>query len=79
MAIQWARREAGSYIAIVNGVRYTLVNMKSGGPNAPRWQGPFPAWEVRTGGEGEYDIGAEVLSTVWTLDEAKKVVEARVP
>lgn len=68
----WKRREPGSYIAEVDGQRYTLVNMKSGGPNAPRWQGPVPAWEVRLGGEGDYDIGAKVLHVAWTMGEAKR-------
>jgi hypothetical protein len=72
--IHWKRREHGSYVATVNGTRYAIVNMKQGA-NAPKWQGPIPAWEVRRGGDGDYDIGSTKLTTYWTLAEAKAAVE----
>jgi hypothetical protein len=77
--VRWRRRERGSYIAEVGGLRVTIVNMKGDGPNPPRWQGPVPAWQVRLGGHGEYDVGMRVAHTAWTLGEAKAWAAENLP
>lgn len=72
--VKWHRRERGSYIGEIEGVRVTIVNMKGDGPNAPEWQGPIPAWEIRIGGEGDYDIGAVTVHTAWGYANAREWV-----
>lgn len=77
MTVRWKRRERGSYVAEVNGERIAIVNMKDDGPNAPAWQGPVPSWQVRIGGDGDYDLGSKVKHTAATLAEAKAWVTNR--
>lgn len=73
---RWTRRGPGDYVTEIDGLQVSIVNMKDQhGPNVVRWQGPIPAWEVRVGGPGEYDIGRQVLHHAWTLGEAKQWVQ----